>query len=171
MKFSYWSIAAALAMLPAAAIAQQSQQVGPTDANAPVPGPGYVSVFENYRSASEDQVSPVEVWRAANEEVARSAPHAGSASMPGMQAQPTAQQSDSAQSDSHAGHGKHMTMPSTGASTDAQKPGSAQPDPHAGHGTHMAAPRVNTGTATPKATPSKSDPHAGHGGQHNMQGK
>lgn len=145
MKFSYWSIAAALAMLPAAAIAQQSQQVGPTDANAPVPEPGYVSVFENYRSASEDQVSPVEVWRAANEEVARSAPHAG--------------------------HGKPMTMPSMGASPDAQKPGSAQPDPHAGHGTHMAAPRVNTATATPKATPSESDPHAGHGGQHNMQGK
>ena len=171
MQFSYWSIAAALAMLPAAAIAQQSQQVGPTDANAPVPASGYVSVFENYRPAADDQVSPVEVWRAANEEVARSDPHAGHMAKPGMQAQPAAQQSGSAQPDPHAGHGKHMAMPGMSTPPAAQKPTSAQPDPHAGHGTRMAAPRANTDIATPQAAPSKSDPHAGHGGQHNMQGK
>ncbi len=162
---------AVLALLPAAAIAQQVQQFGPTDVNAPVPASGYVSVFENYRPAAEDQVSPVEVWRAANEEVARSDPHAGHMAMPGMKAQPAAQQTGSAQPDPHAGHGKHMAAPGMRVPPAAQKSSSAQPDPHAGHGTPMAAPRANTDTATPKAVPSKSDPHAGHGGQHNMQGK
>lgn len=84
MSFLYWPKVAVLVLLPAAAIAQQVQQFGPTDANAPVPALGYVSAFENYRPAAEDQVSPVEVWRAANEEVARSDPHAGHMAMPGM---------------------------------------------------------------------------------------
>lgn len=171
MQFSYWPMAAALAFLPAAAIAQQAQQLDPTDANAPVPASGYISVFENYRPAAEDQVSPVEVWRAANEEVVRSNPHAGHTLMPGMQAQPAAQQSGSIQSGPHAGHGKHMGMPGMSTPPAAQKPTSAQSDSHASHGTHMAAPRANTDTVTPKATPSKSSSHAGHGGQHNMQGK
>lgn len=171
MQFSYWPIAAALALLPAAAIAQQVQQADPTDANAPVPASGYVSVFDNYRPVADDQVSPVEVWRAANEEVARTDPYAGHTAMPGMEAQPVAQQSGAAQPDSHADHRKLTAMPGMNAQPAAQKPHSARPDPHAGHGSHIAAPRLKTDSATRKASPSQSDPHAGHGGQHNMQGK
>lgn len=171
MSFLYWPKVAVLALLPAAAIAHQVQQFGPTDVNAPVPASGYVSVFENYRPAAEDQGSPVEVWRAANEEVARNDPHAGHTSMPGMKAQPAAQQTGSAQPDPHAGHGGHMAAPGMSVPPAAQNSSSAQPEPHAGHGTPMASPRANTDTATPKAATSKSDPHAGHGGQHNMQGK
>lgn len=200
MSFSYWPKVAALALLPAAAIAQQVQQAGPTDANAPVPASSYVSAFENYRTATDNQSSPDAVWRAANEEVGRSDPHAGHSATPGMNAQPAALQSNATQPDPHAGHGGHMAMPGMkleaaipragtskadphaghsghmampglSAKPAAQTPGSIQSEAHAGHGAHLAAPRANTGPATPKARPSQSDPHAGHTGQHNMQGK
>ena len=108
MSFLYWPTVATLALLPAAAIAQQAQQAGPTDAHAPVPASSYVSAFENYQTATDNQSSPDAVWRAANEEVGRSDPHAGHGAMPGMSAQPAARQSNAHQPDPHAGHiGQH----------------------------------------------------------------
>jgi hypothetical protein len=72
---------AALALLPAAAIAQQVQQPDPGDPGIPVPAPAYVSAFDNDRSPSEDQAAPDTVWRAANEELAKRDAHAGHGGM------------------------------------------------------------------------------------------
>jgi hypothetical protein len=105
MSFSFWPRAAALALLPAAAFAQQGQAVGPADANAPVPASGYVSAFANYLSAPDRQASPDAFWRAANEEVGPNGPHAGQMAMPGPKAQPPAVQPGPVQPDLHAGHG------------------------------------------------------------------
>ena len=111
MSFSFWSNAAALALLlPVAALAQQGHPVGPADASAPVPVAGYVSAFANYRTAADEQASPDAVWRAANEEVGPNGPHAGHVSMPGVKAQPPASQSSSIRPDPHAGHGAAHTM-------------------------------------------------------------
>ena len=78
MSLSHWFAVATLAVAPLAAIAQQAQQQSnPADANAPVPASGYVSAFQDYRSALEEQASPDKTWRAANDEVGRLKGHAG----------------------------------------------------------------------------------------------
>lgn len=134
MSFSHWITVAAVAFLPLAATAQQAQQLNPADATAAVAETSYVSAFKSYITTPEETTTPDQVWRAANEEVARGDPHAGHGAMPGMKAQP----------DPHGGHGAAMATP---------KATTAQPDPHAGHGAAMAA---------PKATTAQPDPHAGH---------
>jgi hypothetical protein len=110
MSFPFWPKAAALALLPVAALAQQGQQAGPADANAPVPASGYVSAFTHYRTVTDNQASPDAVWRAANEELGRSGAEPGHMAMPGMQTQPAQQQSPSAQPDPHAGHAGHQNL-------------------------------------------------------------
>lgn len=127
MSFSHWITVAAVAFLPLAATAQQAQQSNPSDANASVAEATYVSAFKSYLTTPEEQETPDQVWRAANEQVAQGDPHAGHGAMPGMKAAPAAQKPGSAQPDPHAGHGAQMTTP---------KASSAPPDPHAGHSGH-----------------------------------
>ena len=155
MSFSHWIMVVAVALLPLAATAQQGQQPSPADVNAAVAETSYVSSFKNYITTPEESTSPDQVWRAANEEVGRSDPHAGHGShgaMTGMPTQPAGQQAGSVQPDPHAAH---RAMPSMTATPATQKPRSTQPDPHAGHGVDMT---------TPAPAPAKADPHAGRGG-------
>jgi hypothetical protein len=104
MSFSFWPKAAALALLPVAALAEQGQAVDPADANAPVPASVYVSAFADYRPSPDKQASPDAVWRAANEEFGRSDLHAGPVPMP------AAQQPGAVAPDPHAGHRAHHNM-------------------------------------------------------------
>lgn len=99
MSFSIRRAAAALALLPAAALAQQGREADPANVNAAVPATVYVSAFADYRPASEPQSSPDQVWRLANEEVGRTGPHAAQTA-PAEMPQP----------DPHAGHGSHHNM-------------------------------------------------------------
>lgn len=161
MSFSHWITVAAVAFLPLAATAQQVQQPNPTDATAAVAETSYISAFKSYITTPEETATPEQVWRAANEEVARNDPHTGHGgpgSMSGMTSQPAPQQAGSAQADPHAAHRGHGATPGMKAEPVAKKSPSTQRDPHAGHGAAMAAPKANT---------SQPDPHAGH----NMQGK
>ena len=99
MSFLIRCRAAALALLPAAVFAQQGRQAEPADVNAPVPAPAYVSAFADYRSASDEQAAPEQVWRRANEEVGNANPHP-------IQTAPA----ETRQPDPHAGHGSHHNM-------------------------------------------------------------
>jgi hypothetical protein len=125
MSFSHWITVAAVAFLPLAVTAQQAN---PADANAAVAETSYVSAFKNYAATPEEIASPDQVWRAANEEVGGSDPHAGHGghgAMARVPTQPAAQEAGSAQVDLHAGQGMHMTAPAP-AKADA-------PAGHAGH--------------------------------------
>lgn len=87
MAFPFPFRVAALALLPAAALAQQLRQPDPVDPGIAVPAPGYVSAFENVRSSSADQAAPDIVWRAANDALVKEdahAGHGGGMTMPGM---------------------------------------------------------------------------------------
>ena len=106
MSFTHWSKVAALALLPLAALAQQAPQTGPADPDAPVPASRYVSAFSDYRAAADEQGSPDETWRAANQAVAGQ--------------------------DAHAAHGTSQA----GAPAAAPLAAPAPADPHAGHGSH-----------------------------------
>lgn len=77
MSFSQWITVAAAAFLPFAATAQQVQQPNPADANAAVAETSYVSAFKNYLTTPEEPVTPDQIWRAANEQVAQGESHAG----------------------------------------------------------------------------------------------
>ena len=90
------TVSAALALLPAAALAQQGWQGNPADADAPVPAPVYVSAFANYRPAADHPASPDQVWRSANAEVGNADAHAA-------QAAPHETHSTGP----HVGHGAH----------------------------------------------------------------
>jgi len=107
MSFSFRPIAAALAalaLLPLAALAQQGRQANPGDADAPVPATAYVSAFANYRAAADEEATPDQVWRIANQEVADAEAHS-------MQTPPPATDRPAPpRPDPHAGHGAHHTM-------------------------------------------------------------
>jgi len=133
MSFLYWPKVAVLALLPVAAIAQQVRPANPADANAAVREAGYVSAFGKYRIAVDDQETPDRAWRAANEEVGRSDPHAGHMAMPGMKAQPGTQHASPTQTNPHA---EHMAMPGIGAKPTGARSTSTSPNPHDGHGGH-----------------------------------
>ncbi len=118
MTFSYWITVAAMAFMPLAATAQQSQQPSPTDANATVPPVGYVSAFDNYRTTPEEKSSPDQVWRTANEEITSQDMHGGHAAMSSMVP---------------AASGKPMSMPGMRTTKPEPKTDAAPSDPHAGH--------------------------------------
>ena len=99
MVFPLWPGVAVLALLPAAALAQQGRQADPADVNATVPATVHVSAFAGYRPAGDPQLSPDQAWRAANEEVGKTGAHA--TPMAPAQAQ---------QPEAHAGHGSHHNM-------------------------------------------------------------
>lgn len=109
MSFFHWSGVAALALLPLAAMAQQARQTGPADPNAPVPASRYVSAFRDYRAVGDEQGSPDQAWRTANEAVADQGAHAGhgapKAGAPA--AAPPATPAPTATPAPHAGHGGH----------------------------------------------------------------
>jgi hypothetical protein len=110
MSLSYWSGVATLALLPLAAIAQQGRHAGPADPDAPVPASEYISVFKNYRPATDAQAPPHQTWRAANEAVAGKDAHAGHGLMPASRAQeavPAPSAPEAAPADPHAGHSGH----------------------------------------------------------------
>ena len=132
MPFSHWITVAAVAFLPLAATAQQSQQPSPTNANANVPAVGYVSAFENYRPTPDEKATPDQVWRAANEEITSQDMHGDNGAMPGM---------------GPAASGKLMPMPGMEQGTS---------------GNHMSMPGMGTAKPEPKAGAAPSDPHAGH---------
>jgi hypothetical protein len=139
MSFSYWPKMALLALLPAAAIAQQVQERSPTDPNTPVPTSSYVSAFKNYQPSTGEQGPPDTVWRAANEEVASQAEHAGHGghrAMPGMSANSTASEPNNSRATSPADHSGHMAMPGMKAeAATPQNNGTQSPTPaaHSGH--------------------------------------
>ena len=97
MSFSPWPRAAVLALLPLAAIAQQTPDA--TDANAPVAPSAYVSAYANYRPSADQKSTPDQVWRAANEAVQEQDVHAAHAGMKPMEAATRAPKADP-----HAGH-------------------------------------------------------------------
>ncbi|WP_147373748.1 hypothetical protein [Massilia cavernae] len=77
-----WIAVSLIAAFPLAALAQPSPQqpADPLDPKAPVTAPGYVSAFAGYVPATVGtQASPDKAWRAANDNVAKSAGHAGHA--------------------------------------------------------------------------------------------
>jgi hypothetical protein len=110
MSFSRWPRLAALALLPMAAIAQQAQELRPTDPNAPVPALGYVSAFKTEQAAPEEQAAPDTLWRAANEEVANQ--------------------------DAQAGHGNAMAMPGKSDAAVTANPSASRAGADAKHGSH-----------------------------------
>jgi hypothetical protein len=121
MSLSLWLTAAALALLPFAATAQQTQQsFHPADANAPVPASGYVSSFKGYRAAVDEKTSPDEVWRAANEEEQGQGEHSGHAMNPGSGPGSSAPKADTG----------------SGSRQDEQRPAAPKAAPHAGHASH-----------------------------------
>jgi hypothetical protein len=71
-----WIAVGALASMSFVAAAQQApDRPNPLDANAAVPAVSYKSAFDNYQRASTDQQPSADnVWRMANDEVAK--PHA-----------------------------------------------------------------------------------------------
>jgi hypothetical protein len=78
MTLKQWLAVGVLASMPYAASAQPSaQQPDPHDANATVSASGYESAFKNYQAAADEQESPNNAWRAANDEVAKLGGHAG----------------------------------------------------------------------------------------------
>jgi hypothetical protein len=78
MSFSYRLIAATLASMPLAAVAQiQTHHTDPTDANATVPASKYESAFKAYQPDTDEKQPPDEIWRAANDEVRGLGGHAG----------------------------------------------------------------------------------------------
>jgi hypothetical protein len=103
MAFAHWLTVAAMASLPFAVAAQQTQhETDPINADAPVSGAAYVSVFKDYQPAADEFPSPDKTWRTANEEAGRL-----------------------------GGHGGHMKDGSTGSSTPA--PAQAMPADHSKH--------------------------------------
>lgn len=74
--FLFRPVLAALALLPAAVLAQQGGQANPADADAPVPAPAYVSAFADYRPAADHPASPDQAWRSANAEAGNADAHA-----------------------------------------------------------------------------------------------
>lgn len=101
MSFSFWPGLAALALLPAAALAQQGQAADPADAGAPVPPIDHVSAFTNYQGTADSALAPDQVWRTANQEV-------GNADAQAMPMAPHgAHQPVMPSPNPHAGHGAH----------------------------------------------------------------
>ncbi|MFJ7566190.1 hypothetical protein ACIQW9_04405 [Herminiimonas sp. NPDC097707] len=101
MFFSLKLMLAGLVLLPLAAFAQAiQQQPDPADAHAAVPAPGYTSAFNNYRPATEQAATPDKLWRAANDEVQKTAGHVGhTMGVESSDAEPAPK------TDAHAGHG------------------------------------------------------------------
>lgn len=77
MSFPHRLMAAALALPLAACVQPTAPRPDAAAANTAVPASGYRSVFEHYRAAGNEQTPPAQVWRAANDEVARLGGHAG----------------------------------------------------------------------------------------------
>lgn len=92
MKLIKWATVATMAALPFAALAQQvPQQPSPLDANATVPASTYESAFKDYVPvATGAQAPPDKVWRAANDDIAKSDGHAGHVEPPTTKAPPPA---------------------------------------------------------------------------------
>lgn len=110
MPFSHWPKVVALALLPMAAFAQQAREPSPSDPNAPVPAPGYLSAFSTYQPAGKEQSTPDAVWFAANEQVSGQ--------------------------DAHAGHEGGMAMPGKTSAAAPVNPGAAHAGADAHHGSH-----------------------------------
>ena len=118
MAFSHWIAVAAVAFLPLAATAQQSQPPNPTDANATVPAVSFLSAFDNCRATPGEKTTPDQVWRTANEKITRQDMHGGHVMMPGM---------------GPASYGKPMSMLGMEATKPGPKSDPALFDLHAGH--------------------------------------
>lgn len=108
MSLSHWLAFAVSAVLPLLATAQTQD---PTDANAAVPAPAYVSAFRGYRTAADEQESPDNAWRSANDTVARLNGHVGH--MQGAATVPAGReaQAESATKDGSPAHGHHRLHP------------------------------------------------------------
>ena len=77
MRFPYWLPIAAVAALPLAALAETGALPNPADASIAVNPFPYVSAFEGYRPAAEEQETPDKSWRASNDTMQRLGGHAG----------------------------------------------------------------------------------------------
>lgn len=78
MQKKQWLASACLALMPLAVIGQpQHAETHPADARIDVPAPRYESVFQAYRSVSDDDTTPDTVWRAINDQVREIGGHAG----------------------------------------------------------------------------------------------
>lgn len=109
MSFVHRTVLAVVAALPLLAEAQGADPANPA---AIVAAPHYDSPFKAYRPFTETDVAPDQVWRAANEEMARLRGHAGHVNAAGVHeaapsspaALPNEASSPPAQP---AGHGMH----------------------------------------------------------------
>ncbi|MGK5056203.1 hypothetical protein ACQ4WY_04580 [Janthinobacterium sp. LB2P49] len=77
-----------LAVLPLAAsaaspAASTPAPSAPQEAQAPVPAATYRSAFAGYRPAAEDDATPDQAWRSANEKVGKAGGHMGMMKMEG----------------------------------------------------------------------------------------
>ncbi len=105
MFSNHWLTAAAVALLPFAAMAQQNPIVkNPSAVNAQAAVFAYSSVFKDYRTVVDEPDSPEKVWRAANEEVREEGGHAA-----GMTMNPSAP--EHAPPDTAVGASKSTDMP------------------------------------------------------------
>jgi len=78
MPFPRLLAIAALATFPLTGVAaQNNEMLDASDAAAEVVVAPYESAFEGYRSWQDIKMSPVQGWRAANDEMARVGGHAG----------------------------------------------------------------------------------------------
>lgn len=78
MSTTLWIAAVIAGLLPYVAIGQEnSARPSPTDPLATTIPPVHESAFKTYRPLKEPEHPPAAAWRAANDEMARLAGHAG----------------------------------------------------------------------------------------------
>jgi hypothetical protein len=93
MTLKQWVAIGALASASFAVTAQPApNRPNPLDASATVPAASYKSAFDNFQKLpSNEQPSPDKLWRAANDEVAKSGAHSGHAAQEAAAAPAAAQ--------------------------------------------------------------------------------
>jgi hypothetical protein len=99
-RYHWLLIAAALSLPQAAALAQAISD--PADPQAPAPALRYQSVFDNGHAHAEDERTPDEIWRAANERLITANADTADAQMPGMTTANAAPASQQQQGHHHA---------------------------------------------------------------------
>ena len=78
MPIPHWFAVVTLLSLPVAALAQNNPSApDPADPRAPVKQVRYESAFANYQPALNEEQTPDEVWRGANDEMGRLGGHVG----------------------------------------------------------------------------------------------
>lgn len=78
MPIPHWFTVVTLLSLPVAALAQNNSPASAqADPGAPAKQARYESAFANYRPVGNEEKTPDQIWRSANDEVGRLGGHAG----------------------------------------------------------------------------------------------